>query len=76
MEMSMEKEEAAAQRTPGIYVTVLLGEGLGNGQWRRTSSTCFQEDAGPAPGLILTCQLGEGQWAMEPMERATDPGNI
>lgn len=70
------KKEAAAQRTPGIYVTVLLGEGLGNGQWRRTSSTCFQEDASPAPGLILTCQLGEGQWAMEPMERATDPGNI
>ena len=70
------QRRAARWALPGIYVTVLLGEGLGNGQWRRTSSTCFQEDASPAPGLILTCQLGEGQWAMEPMERATDPGNI
>ena len=49
------------------------GEGFGNGQWRRTSLTASQPSGA---GLILICQLGEGQWAMEPMERATIPGKI
>ena len=62
-------------RTPedsSNYYYWFSGETFGNGEWRRICSTRAQ-DAG---SLVSTCQLGEGQWAMETMERATDPGKI
>jgi len=46
---------------------------LGNGEWRRILCTWSQQ---AQPELMSTCQLGEGQWAMEPMEGATNPGKI
>ena len=46
---------------------------LGNGEWRRMRCTCCQ---GCGSCTIFICQLGEGQWAMEPMDGATIPGKM
>jgi len=46
---------------------------LGNGEWRRMRCTCCQ---GCGTWCMFICQLGEGQWAMEPMDGATIPGKM
>ena len=54
------------------YYYWFSGETFGNGQWRRRCSTLAQD-----PGSAIDiCQYGLGQWAMEAMERATEPGKI
>ena len=60
-----------AAPAPGYYCGRSCG--LGNGEWRMMRCTCCQ---GCGSCTMFICQLGEGQWAMEPMDGATIPGKM
>ena len=60
-----------AAPAPGYYGS--WASASGNGEWRRMRCTCCQ---GCGSCTMFICQLGEGQWAMEPMDGATIPGKM